>query len=153
MDIALYNTTGEITEGMAAGYVSRDESTTYAPADSACTRTQTETIAGKVLKFLLTYRGTDAFYPEYGGTALHWKNFSPSRMQEFRMELQDDIVRCIDFMRQKESSLPAGSDRLLSIQVAEITYAREADPTRLDVHLVITTAQGNMAAVRITTAG
>lgn len=50
-----------------------------------------EIIAGKVVKFLLTEKGSDAFNPDYGGTSMHWLQIAPQSLPQFKREVFQDV--------------------------------------------------------------
>lgn len=112
-----------------------------------------EVLAGKVVKFLLTRRGTDAFYPNYGGIALHHGQICDAYIPKLRIEMLDDIDRCATYITQGESQLATTdttSERLHSINLKNLVYSQRQDPTRLDVYIEIIGTSGKREVVAIT---
>jgi len=107
-----------------------------------------EVIAGKVVKYLLTYRGTDAFDPDYGGTALHTRFISPAYLSKFTLELKQDIEDCIAYVHRAESSLPDGTERLDTVILSKVQYNNNTRD-RIDITLEIVTTSGNSAVVHV----
>lgn len=140
MDLRLYKATGvldtysldEITEGSLSG----DTSTAGL-----------EIITGKVVKYLLTYLGSDAFNPEYGGISMHHTQISEQYIPQLRIEVLDDLERCLKFIQDTEKSLDRSSDRLAKLRLLSITYNRQLSPCRYDVRIEITTTNGNSTVV------
>lgn len=110
--------------------------------------TRLEVLAGKVLKFMFTYRGSDAFNSEYGGISMHHHNISRSYLPKLMMEISDDIERCTRFIIENEKSLPASLPRLSHINLLDVQYS---DTTRdkLTVKIEIITNTNESAVVAL----
>ena len=105
-----------------------------------------EVLSGKVVKFLLTRRGSDAFDPSYGGIALHHANVSRSYLPKLAMELADDISRCTTYIAEAEKSLPQGLSRLSRINIIGVQYDESSRDT-ITVRLEIITTKSEKAYV------
>ncbi len=130
----------------------------YAIADVPDAETATDDlriICGKVMKFLLTYRGTDPYDPDYGGIALHRTHISESLLPEIRSELMDDIDRCQKYLCAAETERNAvegqyAHENIRSISLAALDYDREAAADRIEVHILIVTDRNNTAVIEVT---
>lgn len=108
-----------------------------------------ECIAGKVVKFLLTGKGSDAFDPEYGGTALHMVQFAASHLPKLRLDVQSDIRRCVDYLSRAEQELPAGTERLHTVTLLGVEYDASDPRGGVAVRLEIITTKGERALVAL----
>ena len=110
-----------------------------------------EILAGKVIKFLLTRRGTDAFSPNYGGVALHHVQISEDYLPKLRLEMLDDLDRCKDFITNTSetqlSYTDTESDRLAMLNLLDLRYTARS---RLDVFIEIVSTTGKHHVVAIT---
>ena len=142
MDIRLYTLTGE-WENREAG---QGQYTTGASLD-APVASRLETLAGKVVKYLCTGIGSDAFDSAYGSRAIPSRPVSKSGMALYRSLLVDDIRRCTDYLRSNEESVPTGVERLEQVRLLDLKYAPGGDSTRVDIYLDIMSDQGRHALV------
>lgn len=110
-----------------------------------------EILAGKVVKFLLTERGTDAFNPDYGGVALHHVQISEDYLPKLRLELLDDLARCKDYIvNTSEAQLAYNdttSDRLAILKLLDLRYTTRS---RIDAFIEIISTEGKHHVVAIT---
>lgn len=110
-----------------------------------------EILGSKVVKFLLTERGSDAFNPDYGGVSMHHVQLSEEDMPKFRLEVLDDIAKCTEYIINTSESQLAFNDtesaRLASITLVDITYATLA---QIDVYIDILSTIGKHQVVTIT---
>lgn len=143
MDLRLYLNTGTYDS-----YPDVSELTSRSKADSY-NATGIEVIANKVVKFLLTYKGTDALDPDYGGIALHYGQISESFMPRFSMEMQNDVQRCREFIRKTELSLPSTAEKMRNLILQDIKYNSKISPDRVDVYIEIITTSNNRALVAL----
>jgi hypothetical protein len=118
------------------------------PDDS--TARSIEVIAGKVVKYMLTVKGSDAFDPDYGSTSMHYLHMSAMFFPQFKREVYADVENCENFIKRAEQSMGTASDKLYKINVLDIVYNIKNTPDRVDVHLEILTTQGKRACVAIT---
>jgi hypothetical protein len=143
MDIRLFKTTGT--------YEDDDSEILQSAILSDTPANDLETIANKVVKFLLTYIGTDLIEPEYGGRAFHIKQISKQYLPRFYLELQQDISRCITYIHDVEKDLDDTLEKLESINIKNIYYNSSLSPTRLDVYLEIITNFNTRTVVTLQT--
>lgn len=142
LDLRLYRRTGQ--------YETRDNAERTDPvAADAPVATGLESLAGKVVKYLLTPKGSDAFEPDYGGTALHDAQTAESYLPALRLDVQSDISRCADYIRRAEQGLPTGSERLARLILAGVEYDAEARPANVAVRVEIVTTAGRRALVAL----
>ena len=109
-----------------------------------------EVIAGKVVKYLLTEKGSDAFDFNYGGTSMHYRQIAPEFLPQFRREVAIDVENCERYIKDKEVSNGVEGERLHSIKLLKVVYEPRLTPTRVDVYLEIFTTYGKHACVAIT---
>lgn len=109
-----------------------------------------EVIAGKVVKFLLTEKGSDAFNPEYGGTSMHWLQIAPQSLPQFKREVFQDVENCKKFLYSADLDYGVDGERLSNINILRIAYDPVRTPNRVDVYLEIITSLGKRAVVAIT---
>lgn len=142
LDLRLYSPTGN--------YADRNRLSEYMqlvkPDDPSAL--DIEVIAGKVVKFMLTSRGSDAFVPEYGGVSMHHAQICKTFIPQLTLEVHDDVRRCTEFIKNTDSH---DQERLLRINVLDIRYNAILSPDRVDVYLEILTTKNNRAVVAITT--
>lgn len=82
-----------------------------------------ETLAGKVVRFLLTTKGTCALDLEYGGTAFSHNQISREFIPKLRLEVQRDITRCFKYIKSTEDPRDTSNRaKLGSIILREIMY-------------------------------
>lgn len=146
MDITLYKIAGKVQIGtdLVSGY------TVDCAPDAPTTTERLRVICNKVLKYLLTYRGSDAYDPSYGSRAIHRRHIAPALLPEIRMELIEDIADCTSYIqRAEQDKLDSNDERLSSITLISMNYDRNTDPTRLDIHLLIRTTFGNRAVIEV----
>lgn len=148
MDFAFYELSGvrEINRELLREYAINNA------GDALSAKDPLQIICGKVLKYLLTARGSDAYDPTYGSRALHRTHVAPSLVPEIRMELLEDIHDCVTYLRTAENAkLSTTAERLYSVQLIDLHYNRTSAPDRLDVHLLIRSNQGRTAVIKVTT--
>ena len=142
LDLRLYSPTGN--------YADRNNVSEYMqlvrPDDPSAL--DIEVIAGKVVKFMLTSRGSDAFSPDYGGVSMHHTQISQAFIPQLTLEVHDDVRRCTEFIKNTDGN---EQERLLRINVLDIRYNALLSPDRVDVYLEILTTKNNRAVVAITT--
>lgn len=114
------------------------------------TATSIEVIAGKVVKFMLTEKGSDAFEPEYGSISMHYQQMSPSFLPQFKREVAMDVENCYRFIKKAEAANNVEGELLAKINVLKIVYDALRTPWRVDVYIEIITTYGKHAVVSIT---
>lgn len=146
IDLRFYKSDNDITKTISEFYERMELSSSSEPVASSI-----EILAGKVVKYLLTARGSDAFDPDYGGTAFHYTQLSEAYIPKFRLEVLDDLSRCADYIRTKSeaqlSDYDTETDRLYTINLIDIKYTIL---TRIDVYIEIISTKGKHHVVTIT---
>lgn len=142
LDLRLYNPTGNYTDQTN----SSEYMQLVRPEDPSASGI--EVIAGKVVKYLLTGRGSDAFDPGYGGVSMHHTQISQAFIPQLTLEVHDDVRRCTEFIKRTDGN---DQERLLRINVLDIRYNARLSPDRVDVYLEILTTKNNRAVVALTT--
>ena len=111
--------------------------------------TSIEVIAGKVVKYLLTEKGTDAFDPLYGGTAMHYRQISTQFIPQLTFELYADVEACISYIKKTEENVGIDGERLANVIVRDVRYDPVNSPDRLDVYIEVVTTYGKRTVVCI----
>lgn len=143
MDVRLYSSTGKYVD-----ISSSSELTNSALAD-ALVASGIEVLGNKVVKFLLTQKGSDALDPNYGGVALHYGQISKAFIPRLTLEMQNDILRCREYLRKAESGLSKSTEKISNIVLQDIKYDELASPDRVDVYIEIITTKNNRALVAL----
>ena len=119
-----------------------------ADVDTETTHERLRIICSKVLKYLMTAKGSDAFDPTYGGTALHGHNVGEAMLPELRLKLIKDIADCVAYLKEAEFNKTSNyTERLESVTLVSLDYDRKLAPTELRIRLRIITTYGNVAVV------
>ena len=139
LDLRLYNPTGNYTDQTN----SSEYMQLVRPEDPSASGI--EVIAGKVVKYLLTGRGSDAFDPGYGGVSMHHTQISQAFIPQLTLEVHDDVRRCTEFIKRTDGN---DQERLLRINVLDIRYNARLSPDRVDVYLEILTTKNNLTTDR-----
>lgn len=143
-DLRFYNATG-IWDTVAW----TSERMENVKADAPVTKS-IEVIGGKVVKYLLTSKGSDAFNPDYGGTALHHQQISPQFIPQISFEMHADVENCVAFIKAADIRDGNTGERLESAAVLDIRYDPRLTPSRLDVLIEIRTTAGKRGIVAVT---
>lgn len=143
MDIRLYNRTDKKSSYLedASGHVLAESSLEHTPAEGI------EVIANKVVKFLLTIKGSDILNPDYGCYLASAQIGYSSDLSLFKMELTNSVSRCAAFIKRTEPKDAAL--KLRSLQIQKIQYDSKRSPGRVDVFLKIITSSGHEAVLDI----
>ena len=104
------------------------------------------TLANKVVKFMLTSRGSDAFNPNYGAYAISQTNIHQGHRARFMYDISNDVASCAAYIKATETPGPNG-DRLDYIKLVEVKYLPIEKPFNIHVYLEIITMNGNRALV------
>ncbi len=143
LDMRLYKPSGEFVDSRADS----ESMNRVLPEDPSAK--SIEVIAGKVVKFMLTEKGSDAFNPEYGGTSMHYLQISPQFLPQLRREVFADVEACTRFVKKAEVSGGVSGERLEKISVLKVQYEPRLTPNRFDVFLEVFTTAGNRAVVAL----
>lgn len=144
LDMRLYSPSGIYVDSQLVS----EEMDRVVPDDP--TATGMEVIAGKVVKFMLTEKGSDAFNQDYGGTSMHWLQIAPQSLPQFKREVFQDVQNCIKFLKNAELDNEVTGERLYTINLLRVAYDPRLSPNRVDVYLEIITTLGKRAVVAIT---
>ena len=134
-DIRLYTLTN-IYEGRTK------ESEFMTPTPLADTTTsEVETICGKVVKYLLTTKGSDFMAPEYGAYLTTHTQISEAYIPRLHIELLEDLKNCTAFITRSEEHLTGRTEKLFRINLVQLKYNTDLR-TRIDLYIeVITTSK------------
>ncbi len=143
-DMRLYCATG-----IYDGVEKTSEQMDRVVADDPVT-TGIEVIAGKVVKFLLTEKGSDAFNPLYGGTSMHYKQISPTFLPQYKLEVFRDVENCRKFLMEADLEYEVDGEKLQTLNLLKVVYDPLRSPDRVDVYIEIITTLGKRAVVAIT---
>ena len=158
MDIKIYHP-GEIPTGVEAFTRYNDKLEKYAYKNSTSEKYKEspltdapvntlEVIGGKVVKFMLTAKGSDAFAPEYGANLTLYNFINKSLAARIKFDISRDIFRCAEYIKGTEKSLPINSEKLLAIIFLEFRYSMDIR-TRFDVYLEIRTTKKHIALLNV----
>lgn len=134
---SIYSKTDPLTELMVS-----------APLESAAA-TRLETIAGKVVRFLLTSRGSDALEPSYGSYLPTYTQIAEASLPRMQMDLLNDLRRCQAYICAAEKTLPAGEEKLRTVSLQKLQYAPGGDRGRIDIFVEITTTADNSSLLSV----
>lgn len=102
-------------------------------------------LANKVVKYLLTSKGSDTVDPDYGCRLIDFTQISKNQLSRLHMEVLDGISDCTKFIKSTEDkSLPA-EDRLKSITLTDLKYGGPLSRDSVHIYLKITTMAGTQA--------
>ena len=107
-----------------------------------------ETIGGKVVKFMLTAFGTDAFDPQYGANLTLYNFINLELSRRIRFDINNDLLRCTAYIKNAEKSLPITAEKLMSLSMLDFIY-NDNIRTRFDVYVEILTTKSNAAILQI----
>jgi len=144
IDLRMYKPSGNFEDGQHNIEIMES----VLPEDSVAR--SIEVIAGKVVKYMLTEKGSDAFDPEYGGTSMHYLQLSPQYLPQFKHEVLLDVQNCERYIKETEEYNNVTGERLHSIKLLRVSYEPQLLPGRVDVWLEIFTTLGKHACVAIT---
>lgn len=103
-------------------------------------------IANKVLKYFLTEKGSDFLDPEYGVRSLPANQVAEEYFPKFKLELEEDIRRCVEYFRKRERS---GKERLARINLKKLRKRDKDSEGKIELVLELTTNKNNRAQVGV----
>ena len=106
-----------------------------------------ETLANKVVKFLLTSYGSDPINPQYGSRA-HIGIVPNNKLNWFSINFQQDLKNCYKFIKSTETPGPNG-ELLANINLLDITAPRQRTPAALAVKIEIKTTDKQSALLHL----
>lgn len=141
-DIRIYT-----TSGIYAGTTDSSEFMLPSPlADTVTTRL--ETICGKVVKFLLTGKGTDSFNPQYGSYLTTYNQISEAYLPRLHVELLEDIRRCTSFIKLAEAKETPSEENLQRIRLVNLVYNKNTRD-RIDLYIEVISTHSNSALLTV----
>ena len=140
MDLKLYTQTTQVNASIGAN----DDAKIYSTEASAMAEPAAdglEVLANKVVKYMLTGKGSDAFNPDYGSTSMHHRQIERSYIPMLRLEIMEDLRRCLAFIKATEDNDSAV--RIGDIQLLSVELDQESGLTR--VRISVTDTNGSYA--------
>ncbi len=107
-----------------------------------------QTLANKVVKYLLTMRGTDVIDWSYGSTTAHTTQLNSKLFSKYTYDFVQDLKRCCEYIQRTETPNDDG-ERLAAIKLVRIDYNRDKRPNELYKFIDITTTFGRHALVAV----
>ena len=108
------------------------------------------TLANKVVKFLLTSKGSDTINSEYGGNVSSSTWIHEGYRGRYEQELSQDIQRCISFIKSTETPGP-DNERLRAVILDKLEYLPKHRPLDVHIFLRILTTKNNVALLSFNT--
>lgn len=149
MDLKLYKPSGDFP------YRPRDiEILDPSLLDYPKVKSRSEILANKVLKYFLTNKGTDSFEPEYGTTVFNQNQVSEEYLQVFKLEIKEEIARCIKYFQAREKQ----GEKISRIILKDVRLIKEHDKTPdkktleipwVEIVMEIITTKGNRASIDV----
>lgn len=127
MDLRLYNSASGTTEVFTAGI-----------NDTKATRL--EAIAGKVVKYILTDKGSDMLNPTYGARLI---STNYTNMSKITYDINNIVQECSTFIKTSEATLPVTTEKLATLTLVSVAV----EGTQLAIKLSIYTTIKNYALV------
>ena len=103
-------------------------------------------IANKVLKYFLTEKGSDFLDPEYGVRSLPADQMAEEYLPKFKLELEEDIRRCVEYFRKRERR---NKERLARINVKKLRERDKGAEGRIELVLELITSKNNRVQVDV----
>ena len=107
-----------------------------------------QTLANKVVKYLLTTLGTDIFDPSYGAYTAGITQFNQAYLPKYVFEFTNDLKRCTEFIKRTETPSQDG-ERLATIKLVKINYDYERRPDEVLRFIEISTTSNRKALVAV----
>ena len=104
--------------------------------------TDIEVLAGKVVKYLFTIRGSDVFDPSYGSHLMEYTQITKQDMSRLHMELLSGIRDCTAFIQKGEDANCLEERKLQSIQLIDLKYNSRGSRDRVDIFIKIVSKAG-----------
>lgn len=105
-------------------------------------------LANKVVKFMMTSIGTDALDPAYGAYMPTYTQLSRRYLPRFEMEVQQDIGRCENYIKQAEEA--DYTDAFLSsITLLSVSFPSTTSTEVVDVEIEILATDGSGALLHL----
>lgn len=108
-----------------------------------------EKIVGKVVKFLLTEKGSDLFDPDYGSVWIGSTQVAGSQLSRLRITIDSDIRSCITYLVAQEKDLPATQERLRSVEFLGFWKETSTGVEKVLMSIRVRTTLNNIATFNI----
>lgn len=129
MDLRLYNSASGTTEVFVAGI-----------NDTPASRL--EAIAGKVVKYILTDKGSDLLNPTYGASLI---STNYGNMAKITYDVNGIVQACSTFIKLEEAKLPVTTEKLATLTLVSVAV----EGTQLAIRLSLYTTIKNYAFVDV----
>lgn len=133
MDLKIYN----ISAADEAGDVLESSALSAAPAADL------EVLANKVVKYLLTGKGSCILSPEYGCFLTDYRSNALANKARFKLEALTAVANCASFIKSKETEHTEAV--LSSLTLEKIDFGSDKLRGRVDLYIKITAADGSQA--------
>jgi hypothetical protein len=100
--------------------------------------TRLETIANKVVKYMLTAKGSDLVEPDYGAEPIY---YNPSLSSRLVYDVSNVIEGCSAYIKKYELTLDNTIEKLQKLNLLSV----DVDGTTLNIHVSILTTFNNYA--------
>ena len=104
------------------------------------------TLANKVVKYLLTTKGSDAFNPDYGAHTASRTWIHQGHQVRYRLELNNDLRACAEYIKRSETSGP-DNEKLSMVKLVQLEYLPSERPLDIHIYIEIITTLGNRAVL------
>lgn len=106
-----------------------------------------EVLTNKVVKFLLTEYGSNAFDPTYGSNWVTMTQVAQPYIPKFIITVNSDIDRCISYIKAGEQDLSNSLDKLQTVKFNGLEYStlEPTFTTQILISITIYTTLGNKA--------
>lgn len=141
MDIRLFNASGQFVDKHNSSELMESSSLEKISAS------RLEVIGNKVVKFLMTSYGSDAFEPTYGSKAMFNSQISSQYVPILKLEFMNDLQRCAEFIKKSENS--SNTEVLSTLSLVDLVYDPDTSPTAIHVYIKITTSENNSAVLQV----
>jgi hypothetical protein len=108
-----------------------------------------EKIVGKVVKYLLTEKGSDLFDPEYGSLWAGFSQVAGSQLSRLRITIDSDIRSCISYLVAQEKDLPAAQEKLRSVEFLGFWKDTSTGVEQVLMNIRVRTTLNNIATFNI----
>lgn len=139
MDLKIYNITDTASE-----YIDTDEGNLLALAAlTDCPASGMEVLANKVIKYLLTERGSCILDPTYGCYLTDYRSSAVAAEAQIQLEAYSAVSSCAASIKSKETDYT--EVKLKSLELTKVIFSRDGSSGRADLFIKITTTEGEQA--------
>jgi len=108
-----------------------------------------EKIVGKVVKFLLTEKGSDLFDLDYGSVWIGSTQVADSQLSRLRVTIDSDIRSCIAYLVAQEKDLPTTQEKLRSVEFLGFWKDASTGVEQVLMNIRVRTTLNNVATFNI----